>query len=106
MLLNNLLAKEEIKREIKNTLKEAKVERQHTKMHGVHQKQFQEGSLVINTCIKKKVKLKALVTQLCPTLCESVDWNPPGSSVHGILQARILGWTAISFSRGSSQPRH
>lgn len=45
MLLNNLLAKEEIKREIKNTLKEAKVERQHTKMHGVHQKQFQEGSL-------------------------------------------------------------
>ena len=34
-----------------------------------------------------------------------VDCNPPSSSVHGILQARILEWVAISFSRGSSQPR-
>ena len=40
--------------------------------------------------------LRVLVTQLCPTLCL------PGSSVHGILQARILEWVAISFSRGSS----
>ena len=40
MLLNNLVAKEEIKSEIKNTLKEAKVETQHTKTHGMHQKQF------------------------------------------------------------------
>ena len=45
------------------------------------------------------------VTQLCPTLCDPVDSSPPGSSVHGILQARILEWVAISFSRGSSQPR-
>ena len=45
------------------------------------------------------------VAQLCPTLCDSVDCSPPGSSVHGILQARILEWVAISFSRGSSQPR-
>ena len=45
------------------------------------------------------------VTQLCPTLCDPVDCSPPGSSVHGILQARILEWVAISFSRGSSQPR-
>ena len=37
--------------------------------------------------------------------CNSMDWNPPGSSVHGTLQARILKWAAISFSRGSSQPR-
>ena len=43
--------------------------------------------------------------QLCPTLCDPVDCNPPGSSVHGISQARILGYVAISFSRGSSQPR-
>ena len=41
----------------------------------------------------------------CPTLCHPVDCSPPGSSVHGILQARILEWTATSFSRGSSQPR-
>ena len=45
------------------------------------------------------------VAQSCPTLCYPVDCSPPGSSVHGILQARILEWVAISFSRGSSRPR-
>ena len=45
------------------------------------------------------------VTQSYPTLCDPVDCSPPGSSIHGILQARILEWVAISFSRGSSQPR-
>ena len=45
------------------------------------------------------------VAQLCPTLCYPMDYSPPGSSVHGIFQARILDWIAISFSRGSSQPR-
>ena len=45
------------------------------------------------------------VTQSCPTLCDPVDCSLPGSSVHGILQARILEWVAIAFSRGSSQPR-
>ena len=39
------------------------------------------------------------------TLCDPRDCSPPGSFVHGILQARILEWVAISFSRGSSQPR-
>ena len=43
--------------------------------------------------------------QSCPTLCDPIDCSPPGSSVHGILQARILEWVAISYSRGSSQPR-
>ena len=38
--------------------------------------------------------------QSCPTLCDPMDHSPPGSSVHGILQARILEWVAISFSRG------
>ena len=46
-----------------------------------------------------------LVAQSCPSLCEPVDCSPSGSSVHGILQARILEWMAISFSRGSSRPR-
>ena len=41
-----------------------------------------------------------LVVQLYPTLCDPVDGNPPGSSVRGILQARVLGRFAISFSRG------
>ena len=45
------------------------------------------------------------VAQSCPTLCHPMDCSPPGSSVHGILQARVLEWVAISFSRGSSQPR-
>ena len=45
------------------------------------------------------------VTQSCLTLCDPMDCSPPGSSVHGILQARILEWVAISFSRRSSQSR-
>ena len=45
------------------------------------------------------------VTQSCPTLCDPMDCSPPGSSVHGILHARILEWVAISFSKGSSRPR-
>ena len=45
------------------------------------------------------------VAQLCPTLCNPMDHSLPGSSVHGIFQARVLEWAAISFSRGSSQPR-
>ena len=42
--------------------------------------------------------------QSCPTLCDPMDYRPPGSSVHGILQARILEWAAISSSRRSSDP--
>ena len=50
----------------------------------------------MNTC---------LVSQSCLTLCNSLDCSLPGSSAHGILQARILERVAISFSRESSQPR-
>ena len=46
-----------------------------------------------------------LVTQLCPILCDPKDCSPPGSSGHGILQARILEWIATPFSGGSSRPR-
>ena len=45
------------------------------------------------------------IDQSCPTLCDPIDWGLPGSSVHRILQARILEWVEISFSRGSSRPR-
>ena len=45
------------------------------------------------------------VTQLCLTLCDPMDCSLPSSSIHGIFQARILEWIAISFSRGSSQSR-
>ena len=44
------------------------------------------------------------VNQSCPTLCNPVDCSLPGSSVHGILQARILEWVAISFSRDLPNP--
>ena len=47
-----------------------------------------------------------LVAQSCPTLCDPMDCSPPGSSVHGILQARILEWVAMPSSRGSSWPRN
>ena len=43
--------------------------------------------------------------QSCPTLCDPMKYSPPDSSAHGILQARVLGWVAISYSRRSSQPR-
>ena len=46
------------------------------------------------------------VAQLCLTLCDPVDCTPPGSSVHGILQARIPEWVAMPSSRGSSPPRN
>ena len=45
------------------------------------------------------------VAQSCPTFCDPMDCSPPGSSVHGILQARILEWVVIPFSKGSSPPR-
>ena len=44
--------------------------------------------------------------QSCPTLCNPMDYSLPGTSVHGISQARILEWVTIFFSRGSSQPRN
>ena len=45
------------------------------------------------------------VAQSCPTLCDPMDCSLQGSSIHGIFHARVLEWIAISFSRGSSQPR-
>ena len=52
-----------------------------------------------------EVEEEVLVAQSCPTLCNPMDCSPPASSVHGILQAKILQWVAILFSRGSSQTR-
>ena len=50
-----------------------------------------------------KVKSESEVTQSCPTLSYPMDCSPPGSSIHGILQARVLEWGAIAFS--DDQPR-
>ena len=49
------------------------------------------------------LKSESEVTQSCLTLCDPMDCSLPGSSLHGSLQARVLEWGAISFSRGSSQ---
>ena len=51
------------------------------------------------------IRIRAKSLHSCPTLCDPVDCSLPGSCDHGILQARILEWGAISYSRGSSQPR-
>ena len=55
--------------------------------------------------VELHMKVKVLVNYSCPTLCNTMDSSPASSSVHGILQARIMEWVAIPFSRGSSQPR-
>ena len=51
------------------------------------------------------MKVNLLVAQLYLTLCHPIGYSPPCSSVHGTLQARLLEWVAIYFSRGSSPPR-
>ena len=56
-------------------------------------------------CTEGYVCVCVLVHPLCLTLCDTKDYSQPGSSVHGILHARILEWLPISFSRGSSQPK-
>ena len=55
-------------------------------------------STEIEAVIRKKLK-KSEVAQSCPSLCDPVDCSLPGSSVHGILPARVLEWVAIPFSR-------
>ena len=59
---------------------------------------------IISMTLKEKdgVKVKVLVIQLCSTVCNPKDCSLPGSTVHGILQARILEWVTVPFSRGSS----
>ena len=58
---------------------------------------------VCTLCLALYVHTELL--QSCPTLCDPMDYSPQGSSVHGILQTRILEWFAMPLSRGSSWPR-
>ena len=57
-------------------------------------------------CFRVQGSRTCLVAQVCQTLYDTMDCSLPGASVHGILQATILGWAAISSSSGSSQPRN
>ena len=61
--------------------------------------------LLLPLSIFTSIKVKGEVAQSCLTLCDPMDYSLPGSSVHGVLQARVLEWVAISFSRRSSQLR-
>ena len=61
--------------------------------------------IIILVKIQKNYCKHESVSQSVKSDCEPMDCSQPGSSVHGILQARILEWIAISYSRGSSQPR-
>ena len=63
------------------------------------------GQTTLPTAICLLLECESEVAQSCPTLCDPMDYSPPGSSIHGILQARILEWVAMPSSRGSSQPR-
>ena len=62
-------------------------------------------SLVGELKKEKRTSSVKLVALLCPTFCYPMDCSPPDTSVHRILQARILEWIAVPFSRGSSPPR-
>ena len=63
-------------------------------------------NIVNQLCVCAHVHVCVLVAQSCLTFCDPMDCSLPGSSVYGIFQARTLGWVAIPFSWGSSQPRH
>ena len=56
-------------------------------------------------CGCEKGRSESEVSQSCPTLCDPMDCSLPGSSIHGIFQTTVLEWVALSFVRGSSQPR-
>ena len=73
-----------------------------TKVHSMKKKFFELNivELYLSIC-----SIPYLYAQLCPTLCDPMNYNPPDSSVHGVFQARILEWVATSSSRGSSRPR-
>ena len=71
--------------------------KKHEKWDPCLQKYYHEHykTKIQNICIEKG--LCVLVAQSCPTLCNPIDYSPPGSPVHRILQARVLEWAAISF---------
>ena len=63
------------------------------------------GHFCFSCCFSRVEERRKKVVQSCPTLCDPMDCSLLGSSIHGIFQARILEWVAVSFSRGSSRPR-
>ena len=74
---------------------------------GAHQRPWLRANILptLQLHLPKEACVCAKSLRSCPTLCNTLDCSPSGYSVHGTLQARILEWIAISYSRGSSQPR-
>ena len=72
--------------------------------HPSKRKSQMNNGMYLKYCMRCE-KVKVSVTHSCHSLCDPMVCNPPGSSVCGILQARILEWVAIPFSRGPSRPR-
>ena len=78
----------------------------HTSSVNVNELAIQRADITSQIlCLSPHFKSGSEVAQSCPTLCDPIDCSLPGSSVHGIFQTIVLEWIAISFSRGSSQPR-
>ena len=67
--------------------------------------QQQQNIVAIQRFLLEYSGSACMYAQSCQTVCNPMGCSPPGSSVHGIFQARILEWITISYSRGSSQPR-
>ena len=65
-----------------------------------HPKSQDQGTRKCSLRMTHAAATAAKSLQLCLTLCDPIDNSPPGSSIHGILQARVLEWVAIAFSRG------
>ena len=74
-------------------------------LHLFKDKHCGHGVTKSRTWLSDWTELIVVVAQSCPILCNPIDCSLPGSSVHGILQARVLEWVAFPFSRGSSPPR-
>ena len=77
----------------------------HTLQNDHQDKFLSPCTIIISSSLLKVGTICCFIPKLCPTLCDPMYHSLPGSSLHGILQARILEWVAISFSRGSSKPK-
>ena len=71
-------------------------------MHSLSEYKLGTVFITLRTVWTRTVVQRTSCAQLCPTLCRPMDCSPPGSSVHGIFQIKILVWSAVSYSRGSS----
>ena len=71
----------------------------------LYSQQKQDQELTVAQIMNSLLPKWSEVAQSCPTICDPIDCSLPGSCVHGIFQAIVLEWIAISFSRGSSRPR-